>query len=454
MPKSSYRPPAHQDSSSAYFSAMPKSSYRSLAIHGSSSGYLGHQGQTLEQQSMVPRGCYESRDPGHMKRICPRLQGKAVHQGHHPMIAAPAIRPPRGGRQEGRGQPRGRGQEWGGQPAIVQSGGGQPTRTPTRFYAFPARPDVVASDAVITCIISIYGRDALVLFDPESTCSYVSSLFAHFLDIPRESLGTPIYVSTLVGNSAFVDWIYRSCVVAFCGYETRADLLLLDMTNFEVISGMEWLSLYHAILDCHAKTVTLVMPELHRLEWKGLSVSTSSRVISFLGSKYGRDRDIILRQHRWLELLKDYDITILYHPGKANVVVDALSRKAESMGSLAIISADERPLALDIQSLANRLVRETVLHDVAKEVSIGEDGVLRLQGRLCVPNVNGLRESILEEAHSSRYSIYPGATKMYRDLRQHYSWRGMKKDIVEYVSRCLNCQQIKYEHQRPGGLLQ
>ncbi|XP_070036218.1 uncharacterized protein [Nicotiana tomentosiformis] len=59
----------------------------------------------------------------------------------------------------------------------------------------------------------------------------------------------------------------------------------------------------------------------------------------------------------WIELLKYYDITIIYHPGKANVVADALSKKAESMGILAFISVKERPLALDIQSLANRLVR-------------------------------------------------------------------------------------------------
>ncbi|XP_070032741.1 uncharacterized protein [Nicotiana tomentosiformis] len=117
--------------------------------------------------------------------------------------------------------------------------------------------------------------------------------------------------------------------------------------------------------------------------------------------------------HRWLELLKDHDITSLYHPGKANVVADALSRKTESMGSLAFILVEERPLDLDIWSLANRLVRldilepsrvlacvvtqsslferikarqyddphllvrrETVLRDGAKEVTIGEDGVL------------------------------------------------------------------------------
>ncbi|XP_070003493.1 uncharacterized protein [Nicotiana sylvestris] len=68
-------------------------------------------------------------------------------------------------------------------------------------------------------------------------------------------------------------------------------------------------------------------------------------------------RDLNLRQHKWFELLKDYEITILYHLGKENMVVDALSRKAESMGSLTFISVEERPLALDIQSLTNRLVR-------------------------------------------------------------------------------------------------
>jgi len=68
-----------------------------------------------------------------------------------------------------------------------------------------------------------------------------------------------------------------------------------------------------------------------------------------------------MRQRRWIELLKYYDIIILYHPGKPNIVADVLSRKAKSVGSLAFISAKERPLALDIKSLANRLVRLDIL---------------------------------------------------------------------------------------------
>ncbi|XP_070020370.1 uncharacterized protein [Nicotiana sylvestris] len=92
------------------------------------------------------------------------------------------------------------------------------------------------------------------------------------------------------------------------------------------------------------------------------------------------------------------------------------------------------------------VLKGKVLHDDARDVTIGDDRELRMHARICVPNVDGLRELILEEAHSSRYSIHPGDAKMYQDLRKHHWWRRMKKDIVGFVARCLNCQQVKYEH--------
>ncbi|KAH0646659.1 hypothetical protein KY284_034543 [Solanum tuberosum] len=75
-------------------------------------------------------------------------------------------------------------------------------------------------------------------------------------------------------------------------------------------------------------------------------------------------------------------------------------------------------------------------------------------GRICVPRVDDLIEKLLAESHGSRYSIHPGVTKMYRDLKRIYWWLSMKKDIAEFVAKCQNCQQVKYEHQRPAGLLQ
>ncbi|XP_070022772.1 uncharacterized protein [Nicotiana sylvestris] len=98
--------------------------------------------------------------------------------------------------------------------------------------------------------------------------------------MPSEALSIPVYVSTLVGDSIVVDWVHCSCVVVFRGLETRVDLLLLDTVDFDVILGMDWLSPYHAILDCHAKTVTLTLPDLPRLEWRGTPGHTTHNVIS------------------------------------------------------------------------------------------------------------------------------------------------------------------------------
>jgi len=177
-------------------------------------------------------------------------------------VATPPTQPARGGGRTGRGRPR---------------GGGQ-----ARYYAFPARTDAVATDSVITGIIPVYHRDTSVLFDPGSTYSYVSSYFAPYLGISRDSLSSSVYVSTLVGESIIVDRVYRSCLIVISGFETRDDLLLLSMVDFDIILGMDWLSPYHAILDCYAKMVILAMPGPPRLEWRGTSDHVPSRVVSFL----------------------------------------------------------------------------------------------------------------------------------------------------------------------------
>mgnify|MGYP006974359670 CR=1 FL=1 len=84
---------------------------------------------------------------------------------------------------------------------------------------------------------------------------------------------------------------------------------------------------------------------------------------------------------------------------------------------------------------------------------IDDDDCLRFRNRLCVPRNSELISMILNEAHCSRMSIHPGSTKMYNDLKRQFWWHGMKRDISDFVSRCLICQQVKAEHQVPSGLL-
>ncbi|GJX23436.1 putative reverse transcriptase domain-containing protein [Tanacetum coccineum] len=127
-------------------------------------------------------------------------------------------------------------------------------------------------------------------------------------------------------------------------------------------------------------------------------------------------KELNMRQGRWIELFSDYDCEICYHPGKANVVVDALR----------------------LDELIERR----------------SDGVLYYLDQIWVPLKGDVRILIMDEAHKSKYSVHLGADKMYYDLRDMYWWPGKKKDIAVYVSKCLTCLKVKAEHERPSSLLQ
>ncbi|GKE14619.1 retrotransposon protein, putative, ty3-gypsy subclass, partial [Tanacetum coccineum] len=80
---------------------------------------------------------------------------------------------------------------------------------------------------------------------------------------------------------------------------------------------------------------------------------------------------------------------------------------------------------------------------------------INLQNRVIdLENTKTTQAQEMTEAHSSPFSIHPGSTKMYHDLKQHFWWSGMKRDVATFVSKCLICQQVKIEHQRASGLLQ
>jgi hypothetical protein len=186
--------------------------------------------------------------------------------------------------------------------------------------------------------------------------------------------------------------------------------------------------------------------------------------------------DLNLKQRRWLELIKDYDLGINYHPGKANVVADALSRRYhlnmlatrellpefctefEKLNLGWVSNAEVVEMEVDstleqdirrgqLEDAKIQEIKEKIKEDKAPRFNVDDQGTLWYKKRICVPELKEIRESILREAHDSAYSIHPGSTKMYHDLKSRYWWYGMKRAIAEYVALCDNCQ-------RPTRLLQ
>jgi hypothetical protein len=201
-------------------------------------------------------------------------------------------------------------------------------------------------------------------------------------------------------------------------------------------------------------------------------------------------KELNMRQRRWLELIKDYDLTINYTPGKANVVADALSRKSmdtqpmcqelpkellmdlerleiqclevQSLGSLSTMKVMEERQSDLKYTIFGRQGEDAFIAEEIRRIEEGRPSEFRLgdfkslwfHDRICVPDILEIKELILKEAHETPYSIHPGSTKIYMDLKELFWWNNMKREIAKIVSKCHTCQRVKAEHQSPVGLMQ
>eukprot|EP00253_Pinus_taeda_P012142 PITA_12142 len=168
------------------------------------------------------------------------------------------------------------------------------------------------------------------------------------------------------------------------------------------------------------------------------------------------------RQARWVDFLSGFDFDIKHLQGKENKVADALSRKIHNLYEVSF-SGWESPIMEMIKEIADQdteyqqlksQIQQSTEKDSQQDYEVDDAGRIYFKKRLYVPNQHRIRNLIMDEFHISHYAGHPGYQKMITTIRKEYFWPGMKKSIVEYLARCLECQQIKAEHQHPTGLLQ
>ncbi|KAA3470519.1 DNA/RNA polymerases superfamily protein [Gossypium australe] len=204
---------------------------------------------------------------------------------------------------------------------------------------------------------------------------------------------------------------YRRFVKGFSMIATPITILLQNEVRFEWSDKCQ--KSFDQLKALLTKALVLTQPESGK-EF----VIYSDASLNGLGCVLMQEGKVIAyATRRWLELLKDYELVIDYHPGKENVIADALSRK--SLFALRALNAQL---------------------DLSDESSV----IAELKAKPLF-----LQHLILSEAHNSRLSVHLGSTKMYHDLKRHYWWSGMKRDISDFVLKCLVCQQVNAEHQTP-----
>ncbi|KAF8051948.1 hypothetical protein N665_1640s0001 [Sinapis alba] len=286
----------------------------------------------------------------------------------------------------------------------------------------------------------------------------------------------PIRVSRLIGKRlrpyvSGLDPKNASEVLSFLGfagyYRNFVVLVLLEADQPYVVYTDTSLKGLGCVLTQQGKVIAYVSRQLkkhegnyptHDLEMAAVVYALKIWISYLYGAKVRALTDhkslkyiftqpeLNLRQRRWMEFVTDCDVDIAYHPGKANLVADALSRKGADVSTkgkadgqegmvrtlhLNSLSSREEPLVLEAVNKADLLIRIQIAQGLDEELKgvanndkteyqIASDGTILVQGRVSVPKDKSLKEENMREAHNSKFAVHPGATKMYHDLKRYY----------------------------------
>nr|GEU81494.1 putative reverse transcriptase domain-containing protein [Tanacetum cinerariifolium] len=369
---------------------------------------------------------------------------------------------------------------------------------------------------VVTGTFFLNQHLARVLFDSGADKSFVFISLASMLNIPPITLDTTYNIEMADGNLIGTNTVIQCCTLILLNQPFEIDLMSIKLGSFDVVIVMDWLSKYHARIICDEKIVHIPidaqvmekksnekrlkdtpvvreflevfpedltgLPPVRQVEFQidlipgaapvarapyRLARSTEIRLSSTesQGQRYSQDyfqneKELNMRQRRWLELLADYDCDIRYHPGKANVVADVLSRKERikpfRVRALVMTLHPKFPsqiLEAQTEAIKEENIEAENLRGMDKAFKVRPNGTRCIKNRSWLPLFGNLRDFIMHEYHKSKYSIHLNSDKMYQDLKKLYWWPNMKAIIAEYVGKCLTCSRVKAECQKPSGLL-
>ncbi|GJR38854.1 putative reverse transcriptase domain-containing protein [Tanacetum coccineum] len=246
-----------------------------------------------------------------------------------------------------------------------------------------------------------------------------------------------------------VNTIIRGCTLNFVNHPFNINLMLIELGSFDVIIGMDWLSKYHTVIVCDEKLVRIPFGnEIFTIQCDRSDGRRDSKLnitsAPILALPEGSENFMVTAMPY---------IKIRYHPRKANVVADALSRKEriKPLRVRALVMKIDSNLPSQIlnaqdEAIKEENIKEENLPGINKEFETRPYGTRCIRNKSWLPRFGGLRELIMHESHKSKYSIHLGPDKMYHDLKQLYWWHNMKADIATYVSKCLTCSKVKVEY--------